>query len=157
VTMPIISTIIGTAFKLALAIVRMGWENIKGVINGVLNVIMGLVRVFTGLCTGDFSKMWEGVKQLFAGAIHVAWNVLQLLCDGRIIKGVGSLVSLFTGSIRSLWTRVVDIFTRLFQSSTQIISNMNAAINKIVSNLVKAVFNFFRNMLTNTTSTVNNL
>src|SRR5699024_7556256 len=134
VAMPIITTIIGTAFKLALAIVKMVWENIKGVINGALNVIMGLVRVFSGIFTRNF-----------AGSIQVVWNGFQLLFYGRIIKGVCSLVSLFTGSIRSLWTRVVDIFTRLFQSSTQIISNMNAAINKIVSNLVKSVFNFFRN------------
>src|SRR5699024_7525368 len=45
--MPVITSIIGTAFKLALAVVKMVWENIKGVIRGALNIIMGLVRVFT--------------------------------------------------------------------------------------------------------------
>lgn len=157
VAMPIIQNIITVAFKIVLAVIKMVWTNIKGVIEGGLNVIMGLVKIFTGIFTGDFSKMWEGVKQLFTGAIQFVWNFFQLMFYGRLIKGVGSLVKLFTGSIQSLWTRVVDIFTRLFQSSTQIISNMNKAINTTISNLVKAVFNFFRNMLTNTTGTVNNL
>src|SRR5699024_2873033 len=54
--MPVITSIISVAFKLVLAVVTMVWENIKGVINGSLNVIMGLVRVFSGIFTGDFSK-----------------------------------------------------------------------------------------------------
>src|SRR5699024_4009440 len=100
--MPIITSIIGTAFKLALTIVRMVWENIKGVINGALNVIIGIVKVFTGIFTGDFSKMWEGVKQIFAGAIQIVWNTFQLMFYGRLIRGIGSLVKLFSGSVKTL-------------------------------------------------------
>src|SRR5699024_12492424 len=47
--MPIITSIIGTAFKLALTIVSMVWENIKGVVNGAMNVIICIVKVFTGV------------------------------------------------------------------------------------------------------------
>src|SRR5699024_12598831 len=42
--MPVITKTINVAFKLVLSVVKMVWENIKGVINGSLNVIMGLVR-----------------------------------------------------------------------------------------------------------------
>ena len=166
--MPVITTIIGTAFKLALAIVRMVWENIKGVINGGLNVIMGLVRVFTGLFTGDFSKMWQGVKDIFFGAIQVVWNGFQLLFYGRIIKGVGSLVRLFSGSIRSLWTSVVNFFKGMFTGATtqatnlfnRVISigrNLNTGFNNIVRSMVQGVLNWFRNMFTNVTTTVGNI
>ena len=166
--MPIISTIIGTAFKLALAIVRMVWENIKGVINGGLNVIMGLVRVFTGLFTGDFSKMWEGVKQIFTGAIQVVWNGFQLLFYGRIIKGVGSLVKIFSGSIRSLWTTVVNFFKGMFTGAVSQVTSMfnrvisigrslNSGFNSIIRGMVNSVINFFRNMFTNITTTVRNI
>src|SRR5699024_298796 len=106
--MPIITSIIGTAFKLALTIVRMVWENIKGVINGALNAIIGIVKLFTGIFTGDFSKMWEGVKQIFAGAIQIVWNTFQLMFYGRLIRGIGSLVKLFSGSVKTLWTNVVS-------------------------------------------------
>lgn len=166
--MPVITTIIGTAFKLVLAIVKMVWANIKGVISGALNVIMGLVKVFSGIFTGDFSKMWEGVKQIFTGAIQVVWNGFQLLFYGRILKGVGSLVKLFAGSIRSLWTTVVNFFKGMFTGSVTQVTNMfnrvisigrslNTGLVNIIKSMVNGVLNFFRNMRTNITTTVGNI
>lgn len=166
--MPVITTIIGTAFKLVLAIVQMVWTNIKGVINGTLNVIMGLVRVFSGLFTGDFSKMWEGVKQIFTGAIQAVWNGFQLLFYGRIIKGVGSLVRLFSGSIRNLWTTVVQFFQNLFTGSVQrvqslftrsnqIVNNLVSMFFRLISNMVSRVLGFFRNLFSTGTNIISNL
>ncbi|MEY8560119.1 tape measure protein [Jeotgalicoccus halotolerans] len=155
--MPYIQTTITVAFKIVLAVIRMVWENIKGVIQGGLNVIMGLVRVFSGIFTGDFSKMWQGVKQIFSGAIQFVWNLFQLMFYGRLIKGVGSLVKGFTGAISTLRTRVVDLFKRLVESVTSRVSGMNRAVNKTVSDMVAAVFRFFRNMLNNTRNTVTNM
>lgn len=156
-TMPYIQTTITVAFKVVLAVIRMVWENIKGVIQGGLNIIMGLVRVFSGIFTGDFSKMWQGVKQIFSGAIQFVWNLFQLMFYGRLIKGVGSLVKGFTGAISTLRTRVVDLFKRLVESVTSRVSGMNRAVNKTVSDMVAAVFRFFRNMLNNTRQTVTNM
>lgn len=166
--MPVITTIIGTAFKLVLAIVQMVWANIKGVISGALNVIMGLVKVFSGIFTGDFSKMWEGVKQIFTGAIQAVWNGFQLLFYGRILKGVGSLVKIFAGSIRSLWTTVVNFFKGMFSGSVTQVTNMfnrvisigrslNTGLVNIIKAMVNSVLNFFRNMRTNITTTVGNI
>jgi phage-related protein len=39
-------------------------DSVKGVIDGALKIIMGLIKVFAGLFTGDFSKMWEGIKTI---------------------------------------------------------------------------------------------
>lgn len=155
--MPYIQTTVTVASKIVLAVIRMVWENIKGVIQGGLNVIMGLVRVFSGIFTGDFSKMWQGVKQIFSGAIQFVWNLFQLMFYGRLIKGVGALVKGFTGAISTLRTRVVDLFKRLVESVTSRVSGMNRAVNKTVSDMVAAVFRFFRNMLNNTRQTVTNM
>ena len=123
-------------FQGLMLVIQMVWENIKGAISGALNVIMGLVKVFSGIFTGDFSKMWEGVKQIFTGAIQTVWNVFSLLFYGRIIKGVGSLVKIFSGSIRSLWTSVVGFFKNMFTGSVnQVTSLYNRATN--IGNLIK--------------------
>src|SRR5699024_6176158 len=45
-------------------IIKQVWSGIKSIISGALDVILGAVRVFSGLFTGDWSKMWEGVKQI---------------------------------------------------------------------------------------------
>lgn len=59
---------------------------VKNVIDGGLNVILGLVKVFSSLLTGDFEGMWEGVKQLFKGAVELLWGILQLGFMGKIFK-----------------------------------------------------------------------
>ncbi|MFP7735513.1 hypothetical protein ACLHDF_19240, partial [Priestia aryabhattai] len=66
-----------------------------GIIDGALKIIMGLVKVFAGLFTGDFSKMWEGLKQIFFGAIQLIWNYINLMFVGRILgvfRGFGGLL-----------------------------------------------------------------
>src|SRR5699024_2786868 len=91
-----------------------------------------------------------------------------LLFYGRIIKGVGSLVRLFSGSIRSLWTNVVNFFKGMFTGATtqatnlfnRVISigrNIKTGFNNIVSAMVRSVINFFKNMFTNVTTTVGNI
>src|SRR5699024_159097 len=92
-------------------VIKMVWGNIKGVITGALDVIMGSVRMFSGLFTGDWSKMWEGIKQLTTGAVKAAWNLINLYFIGRILKGVGLLVRSFGGLIKGMWTTVKNAFT----------------------------------------------
>src|SRR5699024_6219002 len=132
-----VSPAIELLFKGLMLVIQLVWENIKGVITGALDVIMGTVQIFTGVFTGDFSKMWEGVKQLFVGAIKVIWNVFSLLFYGRIIKSVGSLVKIFSGSIKGLWTKVVGFFKNMFTGSVQQVTNLyNRAIS--LSNLIRS-------------------
>ena len=164
----VVSTVIGTAMRIALSIVQMVWENIKGVINGGLNIIMGLVKTFSGIFTGDFSKMWEGVKQIFSGAIELVWNGFQLLFWGRIIRGVGTLVRTFSGSIRGLWQSVVGFFQNMFQGAVQrvtnlrtsainIVTRLNSGFNSIISRMVSAVVGLFQNLLSRGVSIISNL
>ncbi len=127
-------------------IIRQVWGNIKGIITGALDVIMGAVKIFSGLFTGDFSKMWEGVKQLFLGAIKVVWNWIELLFIGRILKGIGGLATGFWGHIKNLWKWVKDTF----KSS---ISNVYQGVkNSFVGRIVAAIINFVKNFKTNITS-----
>ncbi|MCM2675574.1 phage tail protein [Alkalicoccobacillus plakortidis] len=83
---PYMQQIFSVAFKIVLEVAKMIWGNIKGVIDGGLKFIMGLAKTFSSLFTGDFRKMWEGIKQMFSGAIQFVWNFIQLMFFGRILK-----------------------------------------------------------------------
>lgn len=87
------------------------WKNIKGVINGALNIIMGTVKIFSGLFTGDFAKMWEGIKQLFFGAIEFIINFVSLTFFGKILGGVKIFASAFASGISALWAAVKMLFS----------------------------------------------
>lgn len=75
--MPTIQSIIGVAL-----------ETIKGVVSGALTAIKGLVDVFTGIFTGDWTRVWEGVKSIFSGV----WNSLKSIASG-VLNGIISLVN----------------------------------------------------------------
>lgn len=141
-----ILSIIKFVMPVVLAIIQSVWGNIKGVISGALNIIMGLVRIFTGLFTGDFSKMWQGIKQLFAGAIQFVWNLVNLLFIGKILGGIKSLVKLGVGFLRDMWGKIPG----LFQAGV-------TKANSIVTGMVKAVLNWFKNLWKNAVSIFNSM
>lgn len=114
-------------------VIKQVWGNIKGIITGTLDVIMGAVKIFSGLFTGDFSKMWEGVKQLFFGAIQVVWNWIQLQFIGRILKGVGGLAKGFWGHIKNMWQWVKNTFTN------SISTVYNGVKNSFVGRIIKSI------------------
>lgn len=64
------------------SLIQMVWGNIQGVISGALNIIMGLVKAFAGLFTGDFSLMWEGIKQLFLARLKRYGTSFSCYCLG---------------------------------------------------------------------------
>jgi len=123
-------------WPLVLGLIKNIWNSIKGVINGALTAIMGLVKIFTGLFTGDFHKMWEGVKQLFFGSIQFIWSYMNLMFYGRILK-IGGM--LFNG-LRSIAVVGWKFITGVFQNG------INATVAFFRGN-VGGIFTAFRNTL----------
>src|SRR5690606_617218 len=56
-----IQKVIETVMPAVRFIINVVWESIKSIISGALSTIQGLIKVFTGIFTGDFSMMWEGI------------------------------------------------------------------------------------------------
>ena len=119
-------------------IIQMVWTNIKGVIQGALNVIMGLIKVFAGLFTGDFSKMWEGIKQLFVGAIQFLWNYINLLMFGRILGAIKAFATKGVSLFQAFWPKIVNIFKNL---DTHVWSIIRSMISKIIGGISKFIGN----------------
>lgn len=147
-----IAPIIQVALNVALAVVKYIWNSIKGVIDGALNIIMGLIKIFAGLFTGDFSKMWEGVKQLFAGAIKFVWNLMNLTFVGGIRKLLVNLVSSGLKIIRGMWDDIAIRFMYGKDKAISIITNLRTSIMSGF-NLVKSgatrVWNNVRDAIVN--------
>lgn len=88
------------------AIIASVWGNIKGVIQGALDIIMGAIKIFAGLFTGDWSMMWDGIKQLFSGAIQFLWNLWNLWMMGKLVGGIKNFVKTGIGSIKGFFTNI---------------------------------------------------
>lgn len=84
--MPTIQSIIGVAL-----------ETIKGVVSGALTAIKGLVDVFAGIFTGDWTRVWGGVKSIFSGV----WNSLKSIASG-VLNGIIGLVNNVISGLNNL-------------------------------------------------------
>ncbi|MCQ4089458.1 hypothetical protein [Exiguobacterium sp. LL15] len=181
--MAILTPIFMIGFALVKTIVVGAWAAIKNVITGALNVIMGVVKVFTGIFTGDFSKMWEGVKQIFFGAIQAVWGYVNLVFVGRILKagaalftglrstvsaGWSSIRTYFSNSISSIkssvsgaWTTIKGLFTGGFNNAKATVSggwnSIKSFFSNGISNAKTSVSNGFQNMLTTVTSKIDSI
>jgi TP901 family phage tail tape measure protein len=120
--------VIEFVMPLVLAVVKMVWNSIKGIIDGVLNFIMGLIKVFAGLFTGDFKKMWEGIKQMFFGAVQAIWNYLNLMFIGRIIKGIGAFIKGAISMFKSFGSSFIGFFKGMWDKGWQLVDDFCEAV-----------------------------
>lgn len=154
--MPAIQVLFKAGWAIIKYIFVSTWEAIKGVVNGGLNIIMGVIKVFSGIFTGDFRKMWEGVKQIFFGAFQFIWNLVQLWFVGKIFgvfklgfKLIKSIVSGSLGSVKgtfgsvlsSIWGIVKKIFTSIWNFIKSIFTN--------IAKFTKSVWNNIKLLVTN--------
>ncbi|UXR72362.1 phage tail tape measure protein [Staphylococcus sp. IVB6240] len=157
------------------------WNNIKGIINGALDVILGIVKIFSGIFTGQWGKVWEDVKQVFSGALTLIWNLVQLWFIGKILKVVKIFGGFFKGVIskafngvksiietvlKFIWSIISSIFKRILSITKSIFNGIWTfikfvwnGIKNAISNAVKFIFNAVKRYFTavkNTTSTIFN-
>lgn len=125
----LILAIIQFVMPAVLFIIKMVWDNIKGIINGALNIIIGLIKIFAGIFTGDFSKMWEGIKQLFFGAVEFLWNLINLMMFGRILGGIKAFVTKGVSSFTGFWSKTVEVFKNL---DVHVVNIVNGFVGRVV-------------------------
>ena len=95
------------------------WSGIMNVIRGVLTVIQGIANLFIGIFTGNWSRAWQGIKQIFSGvwtAIKGVFSIAFNSIKTGLAVGLGVLKSLWTvawnaiGAVASsIWNRIKSI------------------------------------------------
>ena len=79
------------------------FKAIGQVLGGLIDIIGGFMDIITGALTGDFSKVWEGVKDIVRGALNLIIGLFQLF----LFRGLGSVFRLGLRGLawvgKSLW------------------------------------------------------
>lgn len=139
------------------------WNNIKGIIQGALDIILGIVKAFGALFTGNWSELWNAIKQIFSGAITLVWNLIQLYFIGKILKVVRMFGSVLKSVISTSWKFVKNVFTTVLKAIWSFVKTIFNAMLKFIKsifNSIKAVtstvWNFIKKIITNSVKTVLN-
>ena len=67
-------------------VLTVAFEVIKEVIRFALDYIMGLLKIFHGLFTGDWDEVWEGAKQILDAAVTLFKNLFGDLVEKLVEK-----------------------------------------------------------------------
>lgn len=84
------------------------FNSIMRIIEGALQVITGIFNVFAGIFTGDWSRVWDGVKQIFSGV----WDMIA-------------------GFVELIWTRI----TFVVRMGLEILSTVIGAAMALISSV----------------------
>ena len=107
------------------------FQAVSVVLSTVLDVLTGILDVFIGLFTGNWSQMWDGVKEIFSGVWDGVKSVLSAALD--IIRGV---VDVFLGwfgtSWNEVWTSAKSFFEGIWNGITSFLSSVWETIKNVV-------------------------
>lgn len=82
-----------------LPVVQTVFRTVSSVIQGAMSVIQGVINVVMGLIEGNWSQVWEGIKQIASGV----WQIITSLISGAI-QAVLGIISSVLGIIGRLWS-----------------------------------------------------
>lgn len=129
-----------------------------GIVKGILSMISGTIKIFTGILRGDWSKAWEGVKQVLRGAVSVLGSILRgfLGVAGAIIRGIGAAivagVRAIPGMLRGLGALFHSAGRFIIEQFVQGIKNAAGLISGIAGN----IWDFVRGLLNGAIGQINN-
>lgn len=134
-----IVTVIQFVAPVVIAIVKSLWENIKGLISGALDVILGLIEFFAALFTGNFSEMWEGAKRVFKGAVKAIWNLMNLMFFGKIFGGIKELAVKGVAKLKGF----TDGGKKVFETFSGAIKKIVDGAYNILKSIATGIYNTF--------------
>ncbi|MDY7044433.1 hypothetical protein RVS70_09470 [Virgibacillus sp. M23] len=159
-----IQSVIGFVMPIVLAIIQSVWGNIKGVIDGALNIIMGIIKTFSSLFTGDWQGVWDGVKQILRGAVQLVWNLVQLWFVGKIVKlfkgfgkSVGNIFKSLSKSVKNIWNAMKNAVVKVANSLWNSVKKVFTSLKNGVSSIFKGVKNVASNVWNGIKSTITNV
>jgi TP901 family phage tail tape measure protein len=155
--------ILGFLASLLMDTVRMAINGVVQAFQGALQIITGILDLFIGLFTGDWSRMWEGIKSIAAGIFNAIVGAVQTFLAVSVFKIFGSALKAITALWRGAWNGIRSFFTGIINGIRNFLTNsMNGMRNTVtsikqsISNVITNVWNAIRNFITNILNNIAN-
>lgn len=157
---------------------------ISDILNGIWQVLGGLIDFIVGVFTGDWGKAWNGISSIFSGIwtaikgfIEGIWNSIKDIVTGAIdtvkayiqyvlnvIKtvweniwnGISSFVSGIWNGIKNIFSGGGSWFTNVFQQAYNGITRVFSNIGIFFSNIWNGIKNTITNLGTNLGNAISN-
>lgn len=95
-----------------LGIVEWVFDNVGGVIRGLLQAIQGIIDFVAGVFTGDWSRAWGGIVDIFAGLFNAVGSV--------VVAVMNVVISVINGAISLVYNAVVSVINLVLEAVNSI-------------------------------------
>jgi hypothetical protein len=112
-------------------------KGVVGVIKGAITIISGLFNLISGILTGDWSKAWQGIKQIVSGAFTAIVGAIQVFLNIGVLRLFKLGFSLLKGIVVGGWNLIKGGFTGAL-----------SALRGLVVGAIRGYIGFWRNLFT---------
>lgn len=166
----------GNAFE---TILRVGGAILNGIIDnikGFVEIVTGIIKVFTSILKGDWKSAFDGIKDIVRGAVDIVKSLISngLAIVGEIVGGalraisgvfefifglepgsilgnIGRFIDSFITAIKGFVTTIINVFKGIFNSMPQIgkdiIHGLWNGILSVKDWIVDKMWNFIRSVI----------
>lgn len=119
-------------------IVQTVFNAILNIVSGVMTAIQGVINIVLGVINGNWSQVWEGIKQFFSGI----WQAISGIVTGAVatVKGV---ITAGLGVIKSIWNAawsvVSNFLSNTWNSIKSVVSGAIGAVGSSISSGVNSI------------------
>ncbi|MEU9605461.1 hypothetical protein [Streptomyces sp. NPDC048057] len=144
--------------------VALVFEGLTGVVTGVWDIIVGVIKIawglIEGLFTGNFSTLsagwsqfWSGIWTLLKGVWDTILGALVVFLNIGLIGGIGKALTAVGGLFKSGWKYVTDVCTGAFNAIRGYVGVFLTGVRGLVSDGLNVVKGFFASAWTSIRST----
>lgn len=124
---------------------------LKGAIEflkGAFKVLSGILNVFAGLFTGDWKKLWQGVKQIFGGLWDAIKGAFKVALNVGILQAFRTAGTILLNIGKAAFEGLKSIVSTALSGTVQLIANLPGLILKALGGLGKLLVQKGKDLLT---------
>ena len=159
IIMQLVTTLVGIlvpAIQALLPIVQTIFQGIATVIQAALGIIQGIINVVMGVISGDWGRVWDGIKQIMSNVWTIISTVISTALS--VIKGVISAGWNVVKSIFSAaWNAIKSALSAAWDGIKSTISNGINSARSTISNVMSSIRSTFSSIWNSIRSTISNV
>lgn len=118
------------------------FQQIANIFQAVTDIILSILDIFVGIFTGDWSRVWDGIKGIFAAVWNfikdTLKNTLNMIC-GIFGTDLGEVKEFWV----NVWTTIKNFFVNIWNGIKSIVSSVLNGIKNFFVSIWTGIKNFF--------------
>ena len=144
-----------------MAAVKVYMQYVQDTIQNVLQVVQGIFDIFAGLFSGDWSKVWKGVQEVFGGIwnqigsmLKAALDLIPIMLDaaGKVIGGIwGNIWHGLETAVGVVWDGIaavikgyIGLINAEFNVLVGFVTGLPGAIGKAAAGMFDGIWDAFK-------------